>query len=212
MYSPYPGHQLPSEIYLLEERDGEQRYDFAPEDSINAIAAKRGISRVEVFLDAMLESEGQALFLCPLANTNLEIVGRMLSDENVVLGLADSGAHCGQVMDVSLPSFLLSYWVREQQLFPVEEGVRKLTSEPSRLFGLRDRGELRPGVFADVNVIDLEALRLRRPDFVYDFPLGAGRFTQRAVGMRHTLVNGQPFMEDGEHTGAHAGRVLRSSD
>ena len=209
--SPFPA-MLIRELYLLEERDGEQRYDFAPEDSIDAIAAKRGISRVEAFLDAMLESEGQALFLCPIANTNLETVGRMLSDENVLLGLADSGAHVGQIMDSSLPSFLLSYWVREQQLFPAEEAVRKLTSEPARLFGLRDRGELRPGAFADVNVIDLDALRLQRPDFVYDFPLGAGRFTQRAIGMRHTLVNGQPFMEDGEHTGAHAGRVLRSSD
>ena len=85
-----------------------------------------------------------------------------------------------------------------------------MTSDTAELFGIADRGVLRPGAFADVNVIDLEGMRLPQPEYVHDFPGGAGRYVQRATGYDATIVNGQVFMEKGEHTGALAGRVLRS--
>ena len=85
-----------------------------------------------------------------------------------------------------------------------------LTSEGADLFWFKDRGTLREGSYADVNVIDFENLALHAPEFVYDFPNGAGRYVQKASGYDLTLVNGEVFMENGEHKGALAGRVVRS--
>jgi N-acyl-D-aspartate/D-glutamate deacylase len=136
----------------------------------------------------------------------------MLDDPVVTLGLADAGAHVGQIMDSSQPTFFLTYWVRERGRWSLEEAVRRLTSDTVDLFGVRDRGRLQPGAFADVNVFDLDAMTLHQPEYVHDFPGGAGRFVQRADGYAATVVNGQVFMEHGEHTGAFAGRLLRSTD
>ncbi len=92
-----------------------------------------------------------------------------------------------------------------------EDGIRRLTSDTAGFVGYRDRGVLREGAYADVNVIDLDGLWLPLPEIVEDFPGGAPRFVQRARGIDHTIVNGQPFLEAGEHTGALAGRLLRSA-
>jgi N-acyl-D-amino-acid deacylase len=190
--------------------NGEARYDPRPEHRLTAIAAQRGVGLAEAFIDVCLETGGRALFLFPFANQDFDAVAEMLTHPRMVLGLADSGAHCGQIMDASLPTYLLSYWVRERGLFSAQEAIRKLTSEPADLFDLKDRGRVIPGAFADLNVIDPDALRVRPPAFVQDFPAGASRYIQRGDGYRHTIVNGQPFMENGEHTGAQAGLLLRS--
>lgn len=195
---------------LLPIENGEARYDLPPENRLAAIAERRGVGLAEAFIDLSLETEGRALFLYPFANQDLDVVSKMLKHPQMVLGLADSGAHCGQIMDASLPTFLLSYWVREKGHFTLAEAIRKLTSEPAELFGLKDRGIVREGAFADLNVIDYEALRVLEPRYVQDFPAGASRYIQRGDGYRHTIVNGQPFMENGEHTGALAGTLLRA--
>ncbi len=202
--------ELLQQMYLLRERNGAARYDFDAADSLTALARQRGQSTVETFMDISVESHGRASFLYPFANFDLDVVGEMLSHPQMLLGLADSGAHCGQIIDASLPTFFLSYWVRERNLMPLGKAVEKLTSEPARFFGLADRGIVRVGAFADLNVIDLDALRVFAPEYVQDFPAGASRYLQRGAGYRHTLVNGRPFMENGEHTGAFAGAVLRS--
>jgi N-acyl-D-amino-acid deacylase len=128
-----------------------------------------------------------------------------------MLGLADAGAHVGQILDASQPTFFLSYWVRERGLVSLEEGIRRLTSDTATFVGLTDRGVLRPGARADLNVIDYERLGLPLPTYEHDFPGGAGRFVQRGEGYRATVVNGQVFMEHGDHTGALAGTLLRST-
>ncbi len=130
----------------------------------------------------------------------------------VTLGLADAGAHVGQIMDASQPTLFLSYWIRDHGLLPIEEAVRRLTSDTAQLFGIRDRGVLAPGAYADVNVIDLDGLALASPMYVHDFPGGAGRYVQGGRGYDYTLVNGQVFMDHGEHAGVFAGRTLRSTD
>ena len=140
----------------------------------------------------------------------MDAVERMLSNEHVVLGLGDSGAHCGMIMDASLPTYFLTYWVRERGLFGVEQAIHKLTGEPAALFELDGRGLLREGAKADINIIDFDGMRLHGPHFVHDLPAGAGRYVQKAEGYSRMYVNGELFMQDGEHAGALAGDVLRN--
>ncbi len=194
--------------YLLEGPDPDYRPD--PTRSLPAIAAARGVSMAEAYLDIMVASGGMAYFNHPLLNPEFEAVEEMLSDPLVVLGLADAGAHVGQIMDASQPTWFLTHWVRNTGTFTIEDAIRRLTSDTAEVFGIADRGVLRPGAFADVNVIDLDGMRLHMPDYVHDFPGGAGRLVQKATGYDCTLVNGQVFMEKGEHTGALAGSLLRS--
>lgn len=187
------------------------RYDHRVEDSLAAHAARLGTSGPNAFITLSLEEEGLTLFNYPFLNPEMSAVEAMLTHPSVVLGLGDSGAHCGQIMDASLPTYFLTYWVRERGRFGLEEAIHMLTGEPAALYGLGGRGVLAPGAQADINVIDFDGLRLFGPEFVHDFPAGAGRYVQKAEGYRHTFVNGQEFMHDGEHTGALAGEVLRSS-
>jgi N-acyl-D-aspartate/D-glutamate deacylase len=129
----------------------------------------------------------------------------------MAIGLGDSGAHVGLIMDASLPTWFLLHWVRDRQKYTLTDAIRRMTSDTADLFGVTDRGVLRAGAFADINVLDLDALALHLPEFVHDFPGGAGRYIQRADGYRATVVNGAVFVENGVPTGRHAGRTLRSS-
>jgi N-acyl-D-amino-acid deacylase len=190
---------------------GEARYDCRPEQSLNSIASARGVSPAAAFIELVLETDGEVVANMPFLNQDLGAVEQMLDDPLVTLGLADAGAHVGQVMDSSQPTFLLTYWIRERQRWTIEEAIRRLTSDTADLFGVYDRGRLVPGSYADVNVIDFEGLHLPHPEYVHDFPGGAGRYVQRAEGYDLTVVNGEVFMEAGEHTGALAGRLLRST-
>ena len=162
----------PDMIFVLPA--GPARYDCRSEDSLAAHAARRGVSPVEAFLDLAIESDGTVNLNMPLLNQRLDAVEAMLDDEMVTLGLADAGAHVGQIMDTSQPTFLLTYWVRERQRWTIEEAVRRLTSDTADLFGFTDRGVLRPGSYADVNVIDVDNLTLPQPEFVHDLPQWSG--------------------------------------
>ena len=165
---------------------------------------------VELIVDRLLQSEGRELYNVWFFNRAADSLADYLQLDHVAPGLGDAGAHVGQILDASQPTFFLSYWVRERGLVGIGEGVRRMTSDTARFAGLLDRGVLRPGAKADANVVDLEALRLPLPTFARDFPGGAGRFVQRAEGYAWTVVNGEVFMVDGEHTGALAGRPLLS--
>jgi len=187
------------------------RYDCDPASSLAAIAVERGVSPAAAFIELVLETDGELVASMPFLNQDLGAVEAMLDDPLVTLGLADAGAHVGQIMDASQPTFLLSYWIREQARWSIEEAVRRLTSDTADLFGIADRGRLAVGSFADVNVIDLEKLHLPIPEYVNDFPNGAGRYIQKSSGYDYTLVNGEVFMDHGEHTGVLNGRLLRST-
>jgi len=113
-------------------------------------------------------------------------------------------------MDTSQPTFFLTYWVRELQRWTLEEAIRRLTSDTADLFGFTDRGRLQAGGYADVNVIDFDNLSLPQPEYVNDLPNDAGRYVQRASGYDYTIVNGDVFMDHGEHVGTLSGRVVRS--
>ena len=186
------------------------RYDNAPEASLGAIARARGVSAVEAFVDLNLETEGRIVLALPFLNQRIDAIEAMLGEDVVVMGLADAGAHVGQVMDASQPTYFLTYWVRERGLLSIEEAVRRLSSDTADFMGIPERGALRVGAYADVNVIDWDALALEVPEFAHDFPHGAGRWTQRGRGFDATVVNGRVVLEHGEHVGGFAGRVLRS--
>ncbi|MCB9373322.1 MAG: amidohydrolase family protein [Microthrixaceae bacterium] len=197
-------------MYLVPPDD--VRYAYTEDDSLAGIARAAGTSPVAAYLDAMDRTDGRAVVNWPVMNQDEAAIEEQLRSPVTVLGLADAGAHATQIMDASQPTYLLAHWARDRQVLTVEEAVRRLSSDTADFIGYRDRGRVVEGAYADLNVIDLDALALEVPEIVHDFPGAAPRFVQRARGIDHTVVNGRPFLEAGEHTGALSGRLLRSTD
>ncbi len=189
---------------------GDTPYWLDPTDrNLGAIAAERGQHWAETYLDLADESNGLGLFVWRWFSANIATVEQFLQHENVLPGLSDAGAHVAMVMDCAAYTFILTHWTRETGLYSLAEGVRRITSAPARVIGLRDRGRLAPDLAADVNVIDFERLGEGYPRLVRDFPGGAPRYIQPSRGYVATLVNGEPTFAESEHQGARAGRVLR---
>jgi N-acyl-D-amino-acid deacylase len=195
-------------VYVL--APGAVDYSADPQTSLAAHAQAAGETIAEAFVRISRETEGRALFNYPFLNQRMDAVEEMLDHPRMAIGLGDSGAHVGLIMDASLPTWFLLHWVRDRKKYEIEDAIRRLTSDTAELFGIAGRGVLTPGAFADVNVLDLEKLAVDLPEVVHDFPTGAARYIQRARGYRATLVNGAVFVEDGSPTGAHAGQTLRS--
>ena len=194
--------------YLLFDDAVDYRHEY--ENSLTAHAKRMGMSPVEAFIQLNRQYKGRVVIYHPGLNQSMEAIEEMLVNPTVAMGLADSGAHVGQIMDASSPTWLLSYWVRERGVLSVEEAIRGWTSDTANLFGVRERGVLKEGAYADVNVIDLDNLAIDLPEYKHDFPGGAGRYVQTGRGYEFVLVNGQVFMESGEHSGALSGQILRS--
>jgi N-acyl-D-aspartate/D-glutamate deacylase len=191
--------------------------DYAPpaEASIAAHAARQGRSAEEVAYDLLVADDGAGFIFAPLTNFadyTLGASAECLRHPNAIAGLSDGGAHVGFISDGSFPTFMLAYWARDakEQVFAVPEIIRRLTSDTARAAGLHDRGVLRAGMRADVNVIDLDALRLEAPRMVADLPAGGRRLLQRARGYAATIVAGALTYRDGEATGALPGRLVRA--
>ena len=195
-------------VYVLTRDDVD--YSGDPGTSLAAHAERAGESIPEAFVRISRETRGTALFNYPFLNQRMDAVAEMLDHPRVAIGLGDSGAHVGLIMDASLPTWFLLHWVRDLHKYPVEDAIRRLTSDNAALFGIADRGVVRPGAFADLNIIDLDGLALDVPELVHDFPTGAPRYVQRSRGYPATLVNGRVFVENGVPTGAHVGHTLRS--
>ena len=124
---------------------------------------------------------------------------------------SDAGAHVSQISDVSIQTHLLAYWVRQREAFTLEEAVRMITLAPATAWGFADRGLAREGFVADLNVFDAERVGPELPTVQHDLPAGARRLVQKAAGFRATVVAGEVVIEDGAHTGALPGGLLRSS-
>lgn len=186
-------------------------YSLRPETSLAARAEAVGTTPAALWLDLLDATDGGCLLVWPFLNQTPAEVEHLLGDPNVVLGLADAGAHVGQIMDASQPTWFLAHWVRDRGLYSLEEGIARLTSIPADLFAMPDRGVLAVGRPADLNVIDLDALALPLPTFAHDFPGGAGRWVQGATGYDVTMVNGVVTVEGGDHTGELPGITLRST-
>lgn len=193
-----------------------QEPDYEPprEKSIRAIAEREGRSVREVAYDMLLQDEGHSFLYCALANYadyTLECTRELLGNKNAIIGLGDGGAHVGFIADASFPTYLLSWWGRDRSegRQPIEELIRRQTSDTAHAIGLHDRGVLRPGLKADVNIIDFDALKVERPYMVFDLPGGGRRLLQKARGYEATIVSGVVTYRKGEATGATPGRLVR---
>jgi N-acyl-D-aspartate/D-glutamate deacylase len=160
----------------------------------------------------MMADGGHGMLYSPFANysdRNLEACGDMIADPNTVIGLGDGGAHVGLISDSSFQTFLLSHWGGAQGRFDLPWLVKRQTSDTARAVGLLDRGVIAPGMKADINVIDTDALGMAAPHMQFDLPAGGRRLLQRATGYVATIVSGKPIYRDGEASGALPGRLVR---
>ena len=191
-------------------------YEPDPDSSFKAIAKKQNISPQEVAYDCLLEKEGKALIYHPLFNYlpgNLDFVEKMLNHPYSISGLGDAGAHCGAISDASFPTTLIQHWGRDRtrgKKIPLEKLISMQTLETSRLLGISDRGVLKEGYKADINVIDFDNLTLHEPEVLHDLPAGGRRLVQKASGYEYTIVSGQIAFENGGATGALNGRLIRN--
>ena len=190
--------------------DGESPdYTLPPDQNLEAVAEANNEHWVETFVRLSDETDGRALFNLRMFNQNLKELGDLFKSDHIFPSLGDAGAHVSQIMDAGWSTFTLSYWIREAGIYSLGEGIRRMTSGPARVLGLNDRGALKPGLRADVNVFDPDKVAERQPVLVHDFPGGAPRYIQKSLGYKTTIVNGEVTLVDGEHTGARAGKVLR---
>jgi N-acyl-D-aspartate/D-glutamate deacylase len=190
--------------------------DYEPDaaSSIGARAQREGRDALDVAYDVLLQDGGRSFLYLPFLNYadgNLDAVGEMLAHPNTVIGLADGGAHLGTICDASFPTTLLTLWVRDRDRgrLDLPFAVQRHTSATARTVGLFDRGVLAPGYRADVNVIDFEHLRARRPEMHHDLPAGGKRLVQSAEGYVATLVAGEVTYENGVACGPLPGRLVR---
>lgn len=190
-------------------------YEPEPANSIAEAARRAGKDPRELGYDLMLERDGSAILYFTAfnyADGNLEAVREMLLHPQSVLGGGDGGAHVGYICDASVPTFMLTHWVRDRtrgDRLPLEWVVKKQTLDNANLYGLSDRGALRPGLRADINLIDQDGLEIGLPFFADDLPGGATRLLQKAKGYAATFVAGTMVQQNGEETGARPGRLVR---
>lgn len=201
---------------LMFELGENPNYEQGADQSIAAKAKAAGVTPEEYAYDALLKRDGKAILYFPFMGYdqhNLDRQYEMLNDENTVISLADTGAHCGVLSDASMPTFLLSHYVRDREgsKFSIEQAVKFHTHDTARAVSLEDRGTLEVGMRADINIIDLENLKLESPEIIYDLPAGGRRMFQGAQGYRYTLVSGQVIMQDGVETQAMPGALIRGA-
>jgi N-acyl-D-amino-acid deacylase len=178
---------------------------------IAEIARAQGTNPVDAFLDLAVEEELETIFSLGEINMDTEAVAQILGSPYAVVGLSDGGAHVQFHSNVSNPTRLLGYWVREKGIMSLELAVRRLTFDSATAFGIYDRGLLQPGMAADIVVFDPDTVRPVAEDVVHDFPSNGWRMRELAEGIHYTVVNGEVLLEKGTHTGSHPGRVLHNA-
>jgi N-acyl-D-aspartate/D-glutamate deacylase len=190
-------------------------YEPKEEDSIAAIASKKNISELEVMYDEMLQNQGSNLIYAaftPYEKYKLDFVEQAYRLKSSVAGGSDGGAHCGLICDASMPTTNISHWGRDREAgrkFPLEMLIKKQTKDTAETFGLFDRGEIKPGMLADINIIDFDKLNVSHPTMIYDLPLGGRRLVQDATGYIATIKNGQVVSENGKANGVLPGKLIR---
>ena len=182
--------------------------------TVAQLAAQRNVDPVEVMMDLALESDFNQLFMqfdiTTVPKDDAEALAT-LKHPRTVMTFSDSGAHVSLIMDSSIHTHLLSYWVRERNAFSLEEGVKMITLTPAIAWGFTDRGLLRQGCIADINVFDPATVAPQIPTIEHDLPAGGRRLKQKSAGIMATVIAGKVAFKNGEHTGALGGKLLRAS-
>lgn len=179
--------------------------------TVSQVAADRGRDALDTFFDLSIEDDINTQYTMELFNATEERIPELITDSRVMIGLSDGGAHVDMLCDAGYCTYLIGTWVRDKSAMTLEHAVRRITSEPANFFGIKDRGMLAVGKAADVTIFDLNTIGSgKRAEMRYDLPGGGRRLVMPAKGVNYTLVNGQVLLEDGKHTGALPGQVLRA--
>ena len=185
-------------------------HGLPPNPSVAEIARERGVHPAVAMIDLCVESGGDALFIQPIRYPQDEdVLLRALRHPSAVMTFSDSGAHLSQIADSSIHTHLFGHWVRDRGIFPLETAVRMVTLAPALVWGFPDRGLLREGMRADLNVFDPATVGPAVPRLVADLPGGGLRLEQRSTGFRATIVNGRVTIREGSSTGELPGRLVR---
>ena len=190
-------------------------YEPTREDSIAYLAEQRNQSEEEVIYDELIKDDGKSLiYACftPYENHKLKFVETFYKLKSSVAGGSDGGAHCGLICDASMPTTNLSHWARDRSAgnkIPLELIIRKQTKDTAETYGLFDRGEIKTGMIADINIIDFEKLNVSLPKMIFDLPKGGKRLVQESFGYLTTIKSGEVVYENGQATGTLPGQVIR---
>ncbi len=188
-------------------------YNPKPEESIDVMAKEKGMTAAELAYEILIENDGNNFIYAPLVNYADHTFGvckKMLDDKNAIMGLGDGGAHVGFILDAGYPTWLISYWSVKKKAFSMEETVRRLTSDTASAAGLNDRGILKVGLKADINIIDWENVGSSDPFMTQDLPAGGKRLMQHTKGYVTTIVSGKVTYKNGEFTKERPGTVVKS--
>jgi N-acyl-D-amino-acid deacylase len=192
-------------------------FDYEPQSdaSIWSRAAAADKSPEEYAYDLLCEGEGSGFIYLPILNYadgNLDFLEALQGADDTVNSLSDGGAHCGTICDAASPTFMLQHWVRDRKRggkISLENAVKRQCHDTARLYGLNDRGVLAPGYLADLNVIDMDQLKLGKPWLAFDLPAGGKRLLQKADGYVCTIKSGQVTFRNGQYLGVHPGTLIR---
>ena len=207
-------HKRYQDMYLMAD---EPDYEPSPAKSIAALAAKRGIHPLELCWEILTEGDGRnMIYYCFLnyGEGSLDPAREMMEHPDTILGLGDGGAHCGSICDGSFTTHMLTHWVRDRsrgEKLPLPWVIKAHCHDTAHAVGLYDRGVIAAGYKADINVIDMEKLKLHKPEVHYDLPAGGRRLMQYADGYVATIVSGETIYRNGKATGARPGRLVRGS-
>ena len=185
---------------------------YPPFRSLAEVSAETGKHPIDIVIDLAIGTKLEAMFMQPIATASEEDTVQMMRHPRNAMTFSDSGAHVSQIADSSIQSHLIAYFWREKGLISLPECVEMITSRPAQIWGFSDRGILREGNVADINIFDLKTFGPKMPQVVNDLPMGARRLSQKSEGMKATIIAGEVFIENGEHTGALPGKLLRRSD
>ncbi len=208
--------QIANSPHKLFELGNPAEYEPGPEHSIAARAKEIGLDPQELTYDLLIADGGRKLLYFPVYNYtdgDLSNLMEMLTHKDAIYGLGDGGAHCGVICDGSFVTTMMTHWVRDRTRgpkLPLEEVVHGYTRRTAEAVGLTDRGLIKEGLKADINVIDLEGLTLKAPEMAFDLPAGGKRLVQFADGYKATIVSGEVIQKDGAFTDARPGRLIRA--
>ena len=175
------------------------------------IARERNAHPADAFLDLACEDQLKLQYTYDFFNADESKIPDLINESRITIGLSDGGAHVDSLCDAGYATYLLGTWVRERGAMSLERAVQRITTEPAKLFGIKNRGRIAPGLAADFAIFDMATVGSpKRGEMRYDLPGGGRRLVVPAKGVEFTIVNGTPVFEHGKDTGARPGTVLRS--